>query len=206
MIIESHFGKCSVAEEDDIASQHISWPHAPIHKLTQRGTYLVTAGTYLKEHHFRGSVRLARLQRELLQLAREFDWDLEAWAVFSNHYHFVGHSPAFEPDASSLSKMLGKLHEETSRWVNCVEETPGRTVWHNFWDTLLTYEKSYLARLKYVHQNAVKHGLVAVASQYPWCSASWFERSARPAMVKTIYSFKTDKLRVLDDYEVSLDW
>jgi putative transposase len=47
----------------------------------------------------------------------------------------------------------------------------------------------------------VKHGLVAVANQYPWCSASWFERTARPAQVKTIYGFKTDKVNVLDEYE-----
>jgi putative transposase len=29
---------------------------------------------------------------------------------------------------------------------------------YNFWETKLTFEKSYLARLNYVHQNAVKHG------------------------------------------------
>jgi len=41
--------------------------------------------------------------------------------------------------------------------------------------------------------------LVLVANQYPWCSAAWFERTASPATVKTIYSFKTDKLKI-DDY------
>jgi putative transposase len=56
-----------------------------------------------------------------------------------------------------------------------------------------------------VHQNPVRHGLVAVANQYPWCSASWFERTARPAQVKTVYGFKIDKLKVLDDYEVVLE-
>jgi putative transposase len=57
-----------------------------------------------------------------------------------------------------------------------------------------------------VHQNAVKHGLVPVANQYPWCSAAWFERTARPAQVKTIYGFKTNNLRVYDEYEVPPDW
>jgi len=76
----------------------------------------------------------------------------------------------------------------------------------NFWDTRLTFEKSYLARLNYVHQNPVKHGLVAVANQYPWCSAGWFERVARPAQVKTIYAFKTDKLNVYDEYDTAKEW
>ncbi len=81
-----------------------------------------------------------------------------------------------------------------------LDQTVGRKVWYNYWDTKLTFERSYLARLNYVHQNPVKHGLVRVASQYPWCSAAWFERTASPATVKTIYSFKTDKVKIDDDY------
>ncbi|MGA7274814.1 MAG: hypothetical protein WBX14_08225, partial [Candidatus Udaeobacter sp.] len=77
---------------------------------------------------------------------------------------------------------------------------PARKVWHNFWDTKLSYQKSYLARLNYVHQNAVKHGLAQLASQYPWCSARWFEGVASPAMVRSIYRFKTDAVSVRDDF------
>jgi putative transposase len=75
-------------------------------------------------------------------------------------------------------------------------------VWHNFFDVPLTFERSYFARLNYVHQNAVKHGLVALASRYRWCSAAWFERVATPAQVQTVYRFKTDRVRVVDDFEV----
>jgi putative transposase len=35
---------------------------------------------------------------------------------------------------------------------------------YEFWDTHLTFEKSWLARLHYVHHNPVHHGLAAVAS------------------------------------------
>ena len=70
----------------------------------------------------------------------------------------------------------------------------------------MTYEKSYLARLNYTHQNAVKHGLVPVADQYPWCSAAWFERTATPAQVKVIYSFKTERLEVHDEYTPAPEW
>jgi putative transposase len=102
--------------------------------------------------------------------------------------------------------MLGLLHEKTAKWLNRLDDTPGRQVWHNFRETRLTYEKSYLARLNYVHQNPVKHRLVPVANQYPWCSAAWFERTARPAQVKTIYGFKVDQLRMYDEYEVASEW
>ena len=180
------------------------WPHAPVHRLSEGGVYFVTAATYLKAHHFRRRERVQVLHRGLLKVAAEFGWQLEAWAVFSNHYHFVGHSPV--ESAGGLRVMLGKLHEKTAKWLNRLDNTPARKVWHNYWDTRLTYTRSYFARLNYTHHNAVKHGLVAVASQYPWCSAAWFERTASAAQVKTIYSLKTDQLNVADDYEASNDW
>ena len=183
-----------------------AWPHAPTHQLCESGTYFVTAGTYLKAHHFRTRQRLAVLHRGLLTVARDFAWQLEAWAVFSNHYHFVGHSPLDAVDAASLSQMLGALHTRTAGWANRLDKTPGRQVWHNFWDTKLSYQKSYLARLNYVHQNPVKHGLVPVANQYPWCSAGWFERTASLAMVRSIYRFKIDAVRVFDEFEPALEW
>lgn len=187
-------------------SRKVAWPHAPLHRLSESGTYIVTASTYHKQHFFRGADRLRVLQRGLLTVARECGWQLEAWSVFSNHYHFVAQSPQDEEGAGSLSRMLGHLHQETALWINRLDGAKGRDVWYNFWETRLTYQKSYLARLNYVHQNAVKHGLVLVANQYPWCSAAWFERTARPAQVKTIYGIKTDRIKVHDEYEVDPEW
>ena len=189
-----------------MSADSIPWPHAPEHRLSVRGTYFITASTYLRQHHFQGKTRLAVLQRGLLKVATEFGWRLEAWAVFSNHYHFVGHSPAEQDTAENLSRMLGRLHEKTAKWANRLDQTAGRQIWHNYRETRLTFEKSYLARLNYVHQNPVKHGLVVVANQYPWCSARWFERAAQPAQIKTIYRFKIDHLKVPDDFEASPDW
>ncbi len=182
------------------------WPHAPTHELSARGTYFVTASTYLKGHHFRSGDRLRVLHRGLLTVARDFGWSLEAWAGFSNHYHFVAHSPSESPDASNLSDMLSVLHVKTAEWVNRLDGMKGRQVWFNFRETRLTYQKSYLARLNYVHQNAVKHGLVPMANLYPWCSARWFERAASAAMVNSIYRFKTDRLKVADDLAPAKEW
>jgi REP-associated tyrosine transposase len=175
------------------------WPHAPTHQLLVGGACFVTASTYLKAHHFRGADRLQVLHRGLLTVARDFGWLLEACSVFSNHYHFVAHSPPNAPDASSLSDMLSVLH--SADWVNKVDRAPGRRVWFNFRETRLTYQKSYLARLNYAHQNAVKHRLVSVANHYPRCSARWFEGSSSTAMVNAIYRFKIDTLGIADDFE-----
>ena len=181
----------------------IDWPHAPPHRLTERDTYFVTASTYQKAGYFRGAQRLEVLQRGLLTVAAKHGWDLEAWAVFSNHYHFVAKSPA---DPGTLPDMLKELHVKLSGWVNRLDQTPARKVWHNFRETQLTHLTSYFARLNYTHGNAVHHGLVTVAKDYPWCSAAWFEENSSPAIVKSIRRFKTDKVKVEDEFEVDPDW
>ena len=172
------------------------WPHAPIHRLSSDGVFMVTGATLNKLHFFKGPERLNILEGRMLTLAKDYGWQLEAWAAFANHYHLIARS---EGDSPYLGLYLNHLHSDTARMLNEFDNAVGRDVWYNFWDTKLTFEKSYLARLNYVHQNPVKHGLVYVANQYPWCSAAWFERTASPAAVKTIYSFKTDRLKI-DDY------
>ena len=174
-----------------------NWPHAPVHRMDSDGIYIVTGSTLNKQRLFTTPPKLNLLEDQLLSLSKQYRWQLEAWAVFSNHYHFIARSL---PDKGDLKRMLSHLHTTTAIELNQLDEVNGRRVWYNFWDTKLTYERSYLARLNYVHQNPVKHGLVPVANQYPWCSASWFERTASPAAIKTIYGFKIDKLRIDDDY------
>src|SRR5215211_3401773 len=118
-------------------------------------------------------------------------------AVLANHYHFVAASPT---EARRLRNFLGKLHMKTAAQLNLWDDKPGRKVWFQFWDSHITYECSYLARLNYVHQNPVRHGVVLLAENYKWCSAAWFARSAPPAFVKTIRGFKIDQLNVPDSF------
>ncbi len=83
--------------------------------------------------------------------------------MFANHYHFVARS---ELTAKALDKLLHQLHDDTARELNRIDQAVGRKVWYNFWETKLTYPRSYLARLNYVHQNPVKHGVVRMARDY----------------------------------------
>ena len=174
------------------------WHHAPMHELLESGAYMVTAGTYGKKHYLRASERLDLFLDELHRRAEKYGWVLQAWAVFSNHYHFVGIAPG---SAEALPRFLADLHSETAIPINERDGAPGRTVWFNYWETRLTYEKSYLARLNYVINNPVKHGLVSRASDYPWCSAAFFEQNAPAGFVRTVTAFKTDRVNVRDPFE-----
>ncbi|HTR43334.1 MAG TPA: transposase [Pseudomonadales bacterium] len=189
--------KLPAARLADLKLPPKDWPRAPVHRLGDNTVYFVTAGTLHKKHFFDSPEKRDFLERNLLAHAKQSGWQLEAWAVFTNHYHIVVRG---NPDSQNLGEFVHDLHGVTSRELNQMDGTIGRKVWFNFRDTKLTIQHSYMARLNYVHQNAVKHKLVPVANQYRWCSAAWFERMASPAQVKTIYACKIDRVKVEDDF------
>ncbi|MBI5751331.1 MAG: hypothetical protein HZA59_04175 [Hydrogenophilales bacterium] len=114
-----------------------------------------------------------------------------------NHYHFIATSPE---DPGTLRNFIGKLHMTTAKQLNEWDGTPGRKVWYQFWDSYITFERSYLARLNYVHHNPVHHGVTDNVLGYRWCSARRFSVNAPSALMETVESCKIDELEVEDDF------
>ncbi|HEV8051294.1 MAG TPA: transposase [Parachlamydiaceae bacterium] len=174
-----------------------SWPHAPCHLINEAGTYMVTGATLKKEKFFTQEHELDLINDTLLELAEHYNWRLEAWAIFSNHYHFIAHT---SNSPTLLEKFMKHLHANTARKLNNSQGKSGRSVWYQYWDTKLTFNESYMARLNYVMQNPVRHGLVEEPKDYRWCSAAWFERTEKNSYYNTVRSMKIDSVNVYDDF------
>ena len=104
------------------------WPHSPSHRVTERGTYIVTAATYGKQPLFASKSRLDLLCETLMKLCHDGGWNLQAWSVFPNHYHFVGESAS----PANLSRTIGRLHSLTAHAVNDRDHKIGRKVWFQY--------------------------------------------------------------------------
>lgn len=178
----------------------MDWPHAPVHRFGEAGLYFVTGATLYKQHFYRLPRALDALQSLLFTLVAKHYCALQAWALFSNHYHLVVACDRGE----DVHRMLSQFHSDAATALNSLDGASGRKVWFQFRETLLTYERSWLARLRYTHENAVHHGLVPVAAQYPWCSARWFEETARKSFVETVTNFPIDRINVYDDFTAAL--
>jgi len=176
----------------------IDWPHSPPHRLSEQGAYMITGGTYKKAHFLNTPRKLDMFRCLFFDCITEAGWNLHAWAILSNHYHFIASSPE---DPNSLRRMISKLHTLSARDINAQDHQSGRKVWFQYFDSHITFVNSYLPRLKYVHNNPVHHGVIACAENYPWCSASWFERTASPSFRKTVMVFKVNAISVRDDFE-----
>lgn len=178
------------------------WHHSPLHRLGTDGAYIVTASTRFKAQIYTNARKLAFLSDQIQILSQQYNLELEAWAAFSNHYHLIVRPHGTSAEFATYFK---HLHATLSREANKWDSSPGRRVWYQYRDTKLTNQKSYLARFAYVLRNPVKHGLVTQPEQYPFCSAGWFARNARPAQRRMIESIPCDLVRIDDAFDVVLE-
>ena len=113
------------------------WPHAPVHRFSDGGIYFVTGATLYKQHFFRRPRSLDALQELLFETAREQAVSLQAWCLFSNHYHLV----ATAEEGACIKNLLTSLHVDSAKAMNRVEDRQGRRIWYQFRETQLTYER-----------------------------------------------------------------
>jgi hypothetical protein len=83
------------------------WPHAPVHRLADNAVYFVTGATLHKKHLFDTPPKRDLLEQMLLTFTKRDGWQLEAWAVFANHYHVVARG---QHDSRNLGEVLRDLH------------------------------------------------------------------------------------------------
>lgn len=147
--------------------------HHPPHIYLDDSWYIVTASTVDHTRFLVGDAAKSLLRDKLKELVLEFKITLRAWVILDNHYHllmktYLGHD---------LSRFFGKLHGATAWQLNQWAGTPGRQIWHNYWDTCIRDEQGYWTRFNYIHQNPVKHGYVAHTAVWPFSSYHYYLRT-----------------------------
>jgi putative transposase len=184
-------------QQNQLPAIKSNFSHHPPHDFTSTGSYMVTCGTIGKQHLFNTPEKKFLLQDTLLNIAAKYNWSLTAWAIFSNHYHFIGKTV---DSPQSLPIFINKMHNISALHLNKMDDQLGRNVWFQYYDSKLNFKNSYYARLNYVINNPVKHKLVENAIEYPWCSAAWFKETANKEFRKKVEGFKWDFVKVDDDY------
>jgi len=170
-------------------------PHknSPPHWFVSEAIYMVTGSTLYKQPFLDSDEKRANFCQTLIERASIMGWVLQAWSVMPTHYHFIGESPQ---NALSLKSLIQGIHSINAKFVNKIDNTPGRKVWYNYWDTCIKTEKAYYARLNYVMTNPVKHGLVEKPEDYPFSSYKYFLENTETDFRDMIFSMSIEDVQV----------
>jgi putative transposase len=104
------------------------------------------------------------------QAAEAYEVDLVGWTLLEHHYHAILRLA----EGRSLPRFIGRLHTRTSAFMNRQDNSPGRKVWRQYWDTLLRSEGDFWCRINYMWWNPVKHGFCSSPEEWPWTNLAVF--------------------------------
>ena len=125
-------------------------------------------------------------------------WILEDWVILDNHYHLMVNAPA---NPLFLGKIIKEIHRFNALWLKKHLNIPkGIIVWYNYWDSCITYEESYFARLNYIWFNPVKHRYVEDPED--WIHGSYFLRLKKEEEYLKVINkrYPIEKLRIFVDF------
>ena len=172
--------------------------HNPPHLFIPNAKYFVTASTLGKYPYLKSDEAKEAAEKYLVKSLDSFNWILEDWVILDNHIHIMINAPK---DSKTLSTVMNNFHRFTANWLSThnIKKVKDK-YFHNYWDTCITYEKSYFARLNYIWFNPVKHGYVENPEE--WKYGSYYNRYQieLKEMENQIDKYPFNKLNIDDDF------
>lgn len=175
------------------------YKHNPPHLFLPNTKYFITGSTYHRKHYLNGDEPKYALFESMKKGFTNKDWIIEDWVILDNHYHLMVNSPQ---DSTELGYIIKEIHKFNALWIkkNIQSARNEEKIWYNYWDTCITYEKSYFARLNYIWFNPVKHGYTDDPEK--WIHGSYYYRmkNEKEYLDKILKGYPFDKLKIDDEF------
>jgi putative transposase len=150
-------------------------------------------------HHQRpllGTAARRNLFLEIMEQVRlRYSFVIVGYVIMPEHIHLL----ISEPDRGTPSTVIQVLKQRFARRVLsdlrrkerpdqsrlCQETLETGHVWQRrFYDFVVRSHEKKIEKLKYIHRNPVKRGLVLEPDQWPWSSFRWYAHGERgPVLV-----------------------
>jgi putative transposase len=175
-----------------------TYAHTPPHLYRPGSKYFITASAYQRRRLFDEEAK-KHLCRSLFKACECRGWKVDDWVILDNHYHVMLSSPDGNCEFSTL---IAECHKFTALFIKKHDPNTQefKHIFSNYWDTCITHERSYFARLNYIYQNPAKHGYVQDAKDYQWGSYADRVRMQREYIERLISDFPCDRVHVEDEY------
>ena len=171
------------------------YEHNPPHLFKESSKYFITGATYQHKRYLKTSEAKDHLLHSIKKGFTAKNWTLEDWVILDNHYHLMVQAGKGE---ALLPEIMRGIHRFTAVWLNKYDNEQKRKVWYNYWDSCITYEISYFARLNYIWYNPVKHGYCQNAEDYVYGSFHYRYQKEREYLDALKLQYPWDKVNVFD--------
>ena len=160
-------------------------PSGLVRRQKSGGLHFVTFSCYRRLPLLEESQGYAVFLRELEAVRVRYQLRVIGYVLMPEHVHLL----LTEPEDWPLSMALQVLKQESARNLKVVE----KQFWQRrYYDFNVGTEEKRVEKLKYMHRNPVRRGLVAVPESWPWSSYRHYLTGERG--VVEIASFWTGSL------------
>ncbi len=140
--------------------------HRPPHLLLDNEKYFITSRTVDWSPFLDSDEKKKILYDCILKALMKFNYICDSWVILDNHYQLV----IGVKNSQYLPLFIKQINGGSSRLINKIDNLLNRTIWDQYWDTILDDEKNYWTHINYNHHNPVKHGYVKKMEDYRWSS------------------------------------
>ena len=131
--------------------------HQPKHIYADNEFYCITSHIYDCDFLLDTEFKKDKLLLKIFSFAWEYGIELHSWALLTDHYHVL-----FKvTEGNKITDFIAGIHRGFSFEINEMEQKRGRKLWQNYWDKCIRDELDYWRHFNYIHNNPIKHGLVA---------------------------------------------
>jgi putative transposase len=139
--------------------------------------HFITISCYRHTHILGTPAARNTLQQILEETRQKYTFDVLGYVFLSNHIHLL----VTEPETTNLSTAIQVLKQRFSRTRD--EEFVWEPRYHDF--NVFT-EAKRVEKLRYMHRNPVKAGLVEHPEQWPWSSyRAYAHQEEHPIQITT---------------------
>jgi putative transposase len=130
--------------------------------------YFLTQYAYDKAPLFAEAADKRLLIAKMLETKKVFHLDIAAYVILDNHMHWLISSPQSNGVTAVINHFRGAVQRD---WRKAMPEREEAKIWSSA-SRLTTLHGSVELRnhMDFIHYDAVRHGLVSRATDYPWSS------------------------------------
>ena len=158
----------------------------PARIISKSGMYHIIFRGINRQNLFEDERDFRKLLEIIERVKKEFEFDLYAYCLMSNHVHLF----LKEKNKGDIKSIMHKILSIYVSWFNYKYQRSGSLIGNRYKSEPIENEKYYLSLIRYIHQNPLKANMVKLLSDYLWSSYNYYLTENKNCIVDTDFALE----------------